>query len=582
MEGSTAAEKRALAVAKLKRAASLPRMQNGRRPKMHVEAVSEGERSQGAASVEPDSLSVTPEMRQSPGLDDPTIRTNGPFEITLVEPATPTQAEPPEDLAEQTAEPGNALDQEEFQPVPGAAEAEIDGESTPAKKRRRSRSRSRGSRDLRKLKGAQSPPLPVSSTATPAPPDSSPDEPPVTMSPFLPFTPQVIAPVPSHLAQFQAARLLMTPEPGMFFNTGMYSPISPSTPIPNMPTLEDIAERSNLQRSNSAAARLMALNKLQGGAPELPSRSNTPGLGGLLNGPGLQRNNTFSGPGHTFSGPEPRAAARQILLRRLGERIEKGTDIPDRNGTPRIPPSSGDEDTNRPTTPRRRKRRSRRSSNATPAFVDDLSSTPGDISTAPPTPAPMQTFSSEFNMTPSVPTSDTLLEQHPAFTRRTGESLSDPFSTPIQSIPHATLDSVFHEEDDTPASLAIASSNSTISPHSGLPTLPLSTTSRHLTARPPYSSHDTSFGMGVPMFFEDKTMDANETFPYSPFATPLKEKTSVDDVDEEILYPGSTSRPRQAAEAPVSWVEHPRKSNCDPFLLSHHDVFRSFPWSRAI
>ena len=38
------AEQRATAVAKLKRAASLPRMKDGRSPPMHVEAVSEGER----------------------------------------------------------------------------------------------------------------------------------------------------------------------------------------------------------------------------------------------------------------------------------------------------------------------------------------------------------------------------------------------------------------------------------------------------------------------------------------------------------------------------------------------------------
>ena len=40
----TVAEQRATAVARLKRAASLPRMKDGRRPPMHVEAVSEGER----------------------------------------------------------------------------------------------------------------------------------------------------------------------------------------------------------------------------------------------------------------------------------------------------------------------------------------------------------------------------------------------------------------------------------------------------------------------------------------------------------------------------------------------------------
>ena len=55
MEPPTVAEQRATAVARLKRAASLPRMKDGRRPPMHVEAVSEGERVQGDHNLDEDS-----------------------------------------------------------------------------------------------------------------------------------------------------------------------------------------------------------------------------------------------------------------------------------------------------------------------------------------------------------------------------------------------------------------------------------------------------------------------------------------------------------------------------------------------
>src|SRR5882762_7052506 len=50
---SSAAEQRAFAVAKLKRAASLPRMKDGRRPPMHVDGVSEGEKTPADGSESP-------------------------------------------------------------------------------------------------------------------------------------------------------------------------------------------------------------------------------------------------------------------------------------------------------------------------------------------------------------------------------------------------------------------------------------------------------------------------------------------------------------------------------------------------
>ncbi|KAF8326567.1 uncharacterized protein EI90DRAFT_3127766 [Cantharellus anzutake] len=51
MTEPSAADVRAVAVAKLKRAASLPRMKDGRRPPMHDDAVSEGDKSNNPAPI---------------------------------------------------------------------------------------------------------------------------------------------------------------------------------------------------------------------------------------------------------------------------------------------------------------------------------------------------------------------------------------------------------------------------------------------------------------------------------------------------------------------------------------------------
>src|ERR1700732_170708 len=56
---SSAAEQRAFAVARLKRAASLPRMKDGRRPPMHVDGVSEGEKTPADGSSTPSVVDVT-------------------------------------------------------------------------------------------------------------------------------------------------------------------------------------------------------------------------------------------------------------------------------------------------------------------------------------------------------------------------------------------------------------------------------------------------------------------------------------------------------------------------------------------
>ena len=228
------AEQRANAVAKLRRAASLPRMKDGRRPPMHIEAVSDGEKLH-----QEDEQDVV-----EPTNDRPSTPVPRPDSPPQHKPATP---EPP----------------------------------SGRKRRSRSRSRSRGSRDF-KAKKSQ----PVTPTN-----DSSPEDSPPSTPAVLPTTP-VLAPIPSHFSTPPQSRVLMSPN---FLSPGtplLYPGTSPPTPL--MPTLDAI--QKGLLRSNSVAARMQALHKLTGGNLEShdptfpsPSISPQPALAKLA------RNNTISG-----------------------------------------------------------------------------------------------------------------------------------------------------------------------------------------------------------------------------------------------------------------------------------------------
>ncbi|KAJ7178502.1 hypothetical protein C8R43DRAFT_973563 [Mycena crocata] len=145
-------EQRMLAVAKLKRAASLPRMKDGRRPPMHVEAVSEGEK-------------VNTDDEGKEEVDTP----------------------PPEATVEEVTAPAHDCDD-------ATEDATITEESsTRSKRRSRSRTRSRGSKDL-KLKARTA----LSPTPSPlAPSDSSQDE------AASPTVPSLVSPIPSNLAALQ-------------------------------------------------------------------------------------------------------------------------------------------------------------------------------------------------------------------------------------------------------------------------------------------------------------------------------------------------------------------------------------------
>ena len=227
MEQSTAAEQRAFAVAKLKRAASLPRMKDGRRPPMHVEAVSEGEKSQaeekadGPQDPAGDQPSEGPETARPPperALEPPSTN------VRPYHPNEPAVDEPVEESVTTT--------------TPDSATAE-------KKKRRRSRSRSRGSKDLKNKLKVVTPSLPTVQSNN----ESSQDE---DAAPTR-LPPPIASPKP----------FKFDPTAPQYAEAGFHPPTSPSTPM--LPSLEAI--RSGLFRSNSASSgvqRAIAMAKLTG------------------------------------------------------------------------------------------------------------------------------------------------------------------------------------------------------------------------------------------------------------------------------------------------------------------------------
>ena len=310
MEQTTAAEQRAFAVAKLKRAASLPRMKDGRRPPMHVEAVSEGEKSQVEEKADEPK---NPEGDQpSEGVETP----NPPSDQALEPPPINVQPCQPDERA--VDEPGG---------VP-ATTTTPDSAAAEKKKRRRSRSRSRGSKDLKNKLKVVTPSLPTVQATNESSQDE--DAAPTNSSPPL------VSPKPFRFD-------LMSPA---YAETSLYPPTSPSTPM--LPSLE--ALRSGLFRSNSASSgvqRAMAMAKLTGETFDPAVVINPPFAK-------LSRNNTVAGG--------ERMAARALLFHRLGERLNTDAEQT----------SAGEEVTAQTAAPTKRKRRrKRRSSSRASTVVDD-------------------------------------------------------------------------------------------------------------------------------------------------------------------------------------------------------------------
>lgn len=500
---------------------------------MHAEASSEGDIEERAKSQEEkysEDPQLDPEANGTPPLSTPPNATSPVTTPPIETPAT-------DDLL---------IDTTEVVEKPGTP---MEGETTTtpkaAKRRSRSRSRSRGSKDLKaKMKALESP---VQQSFL-LPHDPALD--PVTntlRSPLLEI-PAVMSPIPSYLAQMQ----MMSP-----ISPIQYPGTSPPTP---MPTLEALQNRhlQSLFRSNSAAARMMAMHKLTGGTEPLdtsvramsplsasPFRTGTPLLG---------RNNTVSGG--------ERIAARQMLLKRLNGRIEKTDNEPMSGGEDRAPT---------PTRGSRRRKSRQKSDNTTTVIEEPDGSYSTGTNTTDTTPtATSATLAPEVDPRDlSTPTPITLkssvpVPSHNPSRERPNNAISDPNSSRFAS-PMGLRGVVIEDpedEEDAPVRKA-----PTPSPHNlGIPETLL-----HASAlRAPHGSLSTarsspdSDGTPVPVMMSQpgqRSPFRQDSFPKSPFSTPLKEKQRDDD-EERVLYPenhDSSSRFPwiESQDREISWAAEP-------------------------
>ncbi|KAJ4498072.1 hypothetical protein C8R41DRAFT_819231 [Lentinula lateritia] len=478
-------EQRMLAVAKLKRAASLPRLKDGRRPPMHNEAVSEGEKGPLGEEQQPDEDTPPPQQKEQQ-----------PEEQSEARAGTESENE---------VGPDNLV---EGAPVPTPA--------TRNKRRSRSRSRSRGSRDMKGKARAPTPSPLITG-------DSSQDEA-FTASPTitLPVVPQLISPVPS---QFQRSLLLRSPTPtSQDPSQYQYPGTSPPTPLPSLEALQ-----KGLFRSNSAG-RMLAMHKLTNGTESYePSLSPSPALS-----PGkFKRTNTVSGG--------ERNAARKLLMDTLGSRsrVAKDTD------------GSGNDEIQAPSpspNPKRRRRRSRRGSSGANTGISDseFASTSPNTPIVPPTPlppTPLDLFRAR-SVTPNQLPSPRALS--PALSK--AESPQPPLI-----FNESRRRSVVVEEEDE--EISALSRRLPSSPTRKLPSPPASFLSR-MPNTPELTDYPTTSGVGVPVYLNHR----DDIFPNSPFSRPLKEKTSQDDDEEEIVYNTDTSKDLYAFDAierEISWIASP-------------------------
>ncbi|KAG7098683.1 hypothetical protein E1B28_000597 [Marasmius oreades] len=521
---ATEREQRMLAVAKLKRAASLPRLKDGRRPPMHTEAVSEGEKG-------------NPEEELKPDIDTP----------------------PPEAVEE-------PVENEQVGGGPSAAEVEaedltVSSPPTRSKRRSRSRSRSRGSRDFKGKARAQQSPTPTLIQG-----DSSQDEALIPSQITLPVIPHLISPVPS---QLQRSMLLSrTPTPTSQEHTlFQYPGTSPPTPLPTLEALQ-----KGLFRSNSAG-RMMAMHKLTGGTEIYePSPSPTPPISAKF-----RRNNTVSGG--------ERSAARKKLIDTLGSR-SKATAPSNAD----LDQGSGTEELHTPQAPsplpthKRRRRRSRRGSSAGGAGSaatpePDLPPTTSNTPQVPPTALPPSSLDnySDIRALTATPNQTSSSGAHsprnPSPLGQTDESHLSPSSVNVinptdRDRPERTRRRsvvVEEEEEDqspvpfnppplpsTPPNLFVTNGFISRLPHSSDPSSDMS------------GEYTRTSGINIPVYISHRAPSREDGFPSSPFGTPLKEKPSRDEEEEErVLYPADTYRDRSMYgndnefEREISWVASP-------------------------
>lgn len=326
----------------------------------------------------------------------------------------------------------------------------------------------------------------------------------------------------------------MSPEPGM-----MYPGTTPSTPTP-MLTLQDIQREAlsrGLFRSNSAAARLMAMNQLTRNEHPDPSLS-SPSPGPRL---GLGRNNTVAGG--------ERNAARRLMMGRLKERLkEKEAEAAEQ--------TSAGEDQPPPPPKRRSRRRSRRASNRS-TVVDDreLSSTTSpNTPVNGPTPLPLEMPPFDGSSTPGRMRKSSIERQRDETLMKLMGGSPTFERSPLE------MRGVVIEEDDEQLS----------PPHRPFaPGVPPATPPRVDAIRATHASDSPSTmtfatGIGAPVYMSDSHKQP-DVFPSSPFATPLKEQTGLEEEEDDMLLDGETQEPQgrrwtDAYERDISWSAEPGKS----------------------
>ena len=551
MDLSSAAEQRATAVAKLKRAASLPRMKDGRRPPMHVEAVSEGERSQGEDRNDSEERSGRSASREgSSGRDlgeqataSETLNGAHANSVPVAEAEVAAKMGEPEQLRS-----GDADGEEGDGAASGAANAE-DTVKAPKKRRSRSRTRSRGSKDMKgKALAKQSAQASSTSHTNESSADeyyaSGPGDDP-------PPSPPLISPKPSHLAGFPASHFLRSPIVPV--NPLFYPGTTPSTPLPS---LDDIQRGvgAGLFRSNSAGAqRAMALTKLTGGTEPIDptflySQSSTPSR--------LQRNNTVAGG--------ERNVARNNLFFQLRNRINNQAEGDLTSGGEEVPPAPT------VTAKKRRRRSHRRSSSRASTVVDDRddrepSSTTPNTPIVPPSPLPPF-----LRDTPEPPRPPSSASRAPnGDVGRASPRMPPNGSAPYNyETPLGHRGVVIEDEDDVPVRA------SPLNLH--LPTTPARNHRALTGARLPHTSDAPSNAstdsapagaVAVPMFMSNNPSFRQDMFPASPFQTPLKEPVFPD--EDEVPFQDQRSRSRLAGPASaferdseISWVAELGASGC--------------------
>lgn len=511
---ASVAEQRANAVAKLKRAASLPRLKNGRRPQMHNEVVSEGER-------------ILHEDVQDPSQDTPSDR------VSDVDPNSNLQS---------ADKPGTP-----------------DPSTLTRKRRSRSRSRSRGSKDLRKFKPPQSP-LPT--TVTPSN-DSSPDDSPP--SPMEYPLQSIIAPIPSHLNPLlPAASSFILPG----YLTGENVILSSAaSPVPGLSQLQALMSQQGLQRSNSAgAARMLTLQntlqKLTGGAEPVQSTFPSPAISPQPNK--LGRNNTVSG-GESIE----RSAARRLMMAQLNKRMVKETDLEQEDVRPFSPSNRRRR--------RRSKRQSINPPVLSATDESDLVSTSNPTPNRANTPQlQLEELAPNFEPTPST-TPLPPIPIHPLATPsiNLNETInSSRQSTPVRAVPPSHFDvasrkrreSVLIEDQDDEDRVPPQST------YYGLPGAP-SHPSPGISPHPPHSSEISTDSVpvditNVPVLQTslERTPSRQARFPSSPFARPHMEiSLSSDqeeerDPDDEEVFPTEAFRRspyHDGLNREISWVAEP-------------------------